>query len=210
MGTQGFPSGLEVNILPVNGADSRDASSTPGSGRSPGGGSGSPLQHSCLENPMEFLTQSQSPPQEFYIQSPPQLVNLSLSELRKLPLLIPGLLSIKWEGPADLPPGEVIWSVCSSMTESGKLFPSRVACHLICTEPLHLSSPFPIVLPFKGSLVTPLLDFLHSNYLHSYSLRFFFEKIFFDMGHLKVFIEFVTILFLFYVWVFLAVRHAGS
>ena len=96
------------------------------------------------------------------------------------------------------------------MTESGKLFPSRVACHLICTEPLHLSSPFPIVLPFKGSLVTPLLDFLHSNYLHSYSLRFFFEKIFFDMGHLKVFIEFVTILFLFYVWVFLAVRHAGS
>ena len=30
------------------------------------------------------------------------------------------------------------------------------------------------------------------------------------MGHLKVFIEFVTILFLFYVWVFLAVRHAGS
>ena len=28
-------------------------SSSPGSGRSPGGGSGNPLQHSCLENPMD-------------------------------------------------------------------------------------------------------------------------------------------------------------
>ena len=97
-----------LKSLLANAGDSRHAGSIPGSGRSPGGGRGSPLQHSCLENPMDFLTQSQSPPQEFYIQSPPQLVNLSLSELRKLPLLIPGLLSIKWEGPADLPPGEVI------------------------------------------------------------------------------------------------------
>ena len=31
----------------------RDASSILGSGRSPGGGHGNPLQHSCLENPME-------------------------------------------------------------------------------------------------------------------------------------------------------------
>ena len=30
-----------------------DPSSTPGSGRSPGEGSGNPLQYSCLENPME-------------------------------------------------------------------------------------------------------------------------------------------------------------
>ena len=30
----------------------RDAGSIPGSGRSPGGGHGSPLQYSCLENPM--------------------------------------------------------------------------------------------------------------------------------------------------------------
>ena len=30
----------------------RDLSSIPGSGRSPGGGHGNPLQHSCLENPM--------------------------------------------------------------------------------------------------------------------------------------------------------------
>jgi len=33
--------------------DVRDAGSTPGSGRSPGGGHGNPLQYSCLENPMD-------------------------------------------------------------------------------------------------------------------------------------------------------------
>ena len=31
--------------------DARDAGSVPGSGRSPGGGHGNPLQYSCLENP---------------------------------------------------------------------------------------------------------------------------------------------------------------
>ena len=36
-----------------NAGDARDASSIPGSGRSPGGGHGNPLQHSCLENPMD-------------------------------------------------------------------------------------------------------------------------------------------------------------
>ena len=30
-----------------------DMDSTPGSGRSPGGGSSNPLQYSCLENPMD-------------------------------------------------------------------------------------------------------------------------------------------------------------
>ena len=30
-----------------------DAGSIPGSGRSPGGGNGNPLQYSCLENPMD-------------------------------------------------------------------------------------------------------------------------------------------------------------
>ena len=33
--------------------DIREACSIPGSGRSPGGGSGNPLQYSCLENPMD-------------------------------------------------------------------------------------------------------------------------------------------------------------
>ena len=33
--------------------DARDMGSVPGSGRSPGGGNGNPLQSSCLENPMD-------------------------------------------------------------------------------------------------------------------------------------------------------------
>ena len=44
---------LLVKNLPTNAGDLRDASSIPGSGRSPGGGHGNPLQYSCLENPME-------------------------------------------------------------------------------------------------------------------------------------------------------------
>ena len=34
--------------------DARDAGSIPGSGRSPGEGNGNPLQHFCLENPMDI------------------------------------------------------------------------------------------------------------------------------------------------------------
>ena len=37
----------------ANAGDVRKAGSIPGSGRSPGGGHGSPLQCSCLENPMD-------------------------------------------------------------------------------------------------------------------------------------------------------------
>ena len=43
---------LVVKNLPAN-ADVREAGSIPGSGRSPGGGHGNPLQYSCLENPMD-------------------------------------------------------------------------------------------------------------------------------------------------------------
>ena len=32
----------------------RDVGSIPGSGRSPGGGHGNPLQYSCLETPMDI------------------------------------------------------------------------------------------------------------------------------------------------------------
>ena len=39
--------------LPVNSGDKRDLGSVLGSGRSPGGGHGNPLQYSCLENPMD-------------------------------------------------------------------------------------------------------------------------------------------------------------
>jgi len=36
-----------------NAGDTRDMGLIPGSGRSPGGGNGNPLQNSCLENPMD-------------------------------------------------------------------------------------------------------------------------------------------------------------
>ena len=44
---------LVVKNLPANAGDIRDAGLIPGSGRSPGGGHGNPLQYSCLENPMD-------------------------------------------------------------------------------------------------------------------------------------------------------------
>ena len=40
-----------VKNQPDNTGDIRDMDSIPGSGRSPGGGHGNPLQYSCLENP---------------------------------------------------------------------------------------------------------------------------------------------------------------
>ena len=43
---------LVVSNLPANARDVRDIGSIPGSGRSPGGGHGNPLQCSCLENPV--------------------------------------------------------------------------------------------------------------------------------------------------------------
>ena len=44
---------LVVKRLPANAGDGRDAASIPGSGRSPGGGHGNPLQCPCLENPLD-------------------------------------------------------------------------------------------------------------------------------------------------------------
>ena len=42
-----------VNSPPANAGVIRDVGSVPGLGRSPGGGPGSPLQCSCLENPKD-------------------------------------------------------------------------------------------------------------------------------------------------------------
>jgi len=44
---------LVVKNLPANAGDIRDPGSIPGLARSPGGGHDNPLQHSCLENPMD-------------------------------------------------------------------------------------------------------------------------------------------------------------
>ena len=46
----GFPGGSEVKASAWNVGD---LGSIPGSRRSPGEGDGNPLQHSCLENPMD-------------------------------------------------------------------------------------------------------------------------------------------------------------
>ena len=44
---------LVVKNLPANAGDLRDSGSIPGSGRTPGGRHGNPLQYSCSENPMD-------------------------------------------------------------------------------------------------------------------------------------------------------------
>ena len=44
---------LVVKNPPANAGDIRDLAPIPGPGRSPGEGHGNPLQHSCLENPMD-------------------------------------------------------------------------------------------------------------------------------------------------------------
>ena len=52
-----FPGGSVVKNPPGNAGDAGDAENAgadfiPGSGRSPAGGNGNPLQYSCLENPI--------------------------------------------------------------------------------------------------------------------------------------------------------------
>ena len=51
--TLGFPAGSLVKNLPASAEATGGAGWIPGSGRSPEGGSGSQLQHSCLENPRD-------------------------------------------------------------------------------------------------------------------------------------------------------------
>ena len=47
---ESFPGGSDSEESVCN---EGDQGSIPGSGRSPGGGNGNPLQYSCLENPMD-------------------------------------------------------------------------------------------------------------------------------------------------------------
>ena len=50
----GLPSGPAVKrATACSVGDTGDACLIPGSGSSPGGGNGSPLQYSCVENPMD-------------------------------------------------------------------------------------------------------------------------------------------------------------
>ena len=52
MGSQGFPGGLDGKKSACSAGDKRDMGLIPGSGRSPAGGHGNPLQCSYLENSM--------------------------------------------------------------------------------------------------------------------------------------------------------------
>ena len=49
----GFSGGSVVKDIPANARDTGDVSLIPESGRSPRGGNGTPLQYSCLDNPMD-------------------------------------------------------------------------------------------------------------------------------------------------------------
>ena len=49
----GFPGGASGKEITSNAGVTGDTSLIPGSGRSSGGGNGSPLQYSCQENPMD-------------------------------------------------------------------------------------------------------------------------------------------------------------
>ena len=52
---------LVVKNLPANAGDARDEGSISESGRSPGVGNGTPLQHSCLENSRQRSLVSYNP-----------------------------------------------------------------------------------------------------------------------------------------------------
>ena len=62
---------LVVKNLPVNAEDTRDTSSIPGSGRSPGVGNGNPLQNSCLENSIDTDKAAHTKQQIFHVNETP-------------------------------------------------------------------------------------------------------------------------------------------
>ena len=49
----GFPGSSVLKNMPANAGDTGEAGSIPGLGRSPRGGNGNALQHSCQENTMD-------------------------------------------------------------------------------------------------------------------------------------------------------------
>ena len=53
MAIEGFLGGPMVKNPSADAGNTGDEGSIAGSGRSPGGGNGNPLQYSCLENPMD-------------------------------------------------------------------------------------------------------------------------------------------------------------
>ena len=60
--------GLVVKNPPTNAGNIREVGSILGSGRSPGGGHGDPLQYSCLENPLDRGVLQESAEQSTVLQ----------------------------------------------------------------------------------------------------------------------------------------------
>ena len=105
-----LPGGSAVKNPPANAAD---AGSIPVSGRSPGGGHGTPLQYSCLENPMDrgtwWAAVSPQGPIKHAQQGPPRSTlpggQLQWRDVQWLPS----------QTECSLPPA----SLCSSETDLG-------------------------------------------------------------------------------------------
>ena len=97
----GFPGGSVVKNLLANAGAAEYVGLIPGLGRSPGGGKGSPLQYSCLGNPMALVgctahevTKSQTQLRGWaYTHSVFQTVNSKSVGMRSAHLLIWGLAS---------------------------------------------------------------------------------------------------------------------
>ena len=77
-----FPNGSAGKESICNAGDTGDAGLIPGSGRSPAGGNGNPLQYSCLENPTDRgawwaivhgVTKSQTRLSNFHFDHSPEL-----------------------------------------------------------------------------------------------------------------------------------------
>ena len=89
VGPQASQVALVVRNPPANVGDIRDVGSITGLGRSPGGGRGNPLQHSCLGNPMDrgawwaivhAVTQSQTQMKQLSIHTHPDIPGGTVDE----------------------------------------------------------------------------------------------------------------------------------
>ena len=76
-----------VKNPPANAEDIRDAGSIPGSGRSPGGGHGNPLQYSCLKNLMDRGAWQATVHRVTQNQTQLKRLSMQTTELRRQPLL---------------------------------------------------------------------------------------------------------------------------
>ena len=109
-----------VKNPPANAGDERETGLIPGSGRSPGGGNGNPLQCSCLENPVDGGVW----------WATVHGVTKSWTRLSDFALSSPEVYTSSSRGITDCLPSCLLASRASLL-----LFPS---CHLECIAPVQL------------------------------------------------------------------------